>query len=929
MAKENIIRCLGCMNEYDNQILNDKGDLCPICGYDQASEADEAFYLVPGTVLEGKYIVGRALGAGGFGVTYIGYDAMLERTIAIKEYLPGDFATRMVGEDGLSVFPGVQKEQFDAGLSSFVDEAKRLAALSEIKGIVKIYDSFQANNTGYIVMEYLRGRTVKEALLSDGVFSFDEAVRIIISVLDALEDVHTEGIIHRDIAPDNIFLCDDGSVQLIDFGAARYATILHSKSLSVILKPGYAPEEQYRSKGVQGPYTDVYAAAASIYKMITGTTPTDAMDRSLEDNLKAPSSFGITLPKAAENAIMNALNVNASDRYQTAAEFKEALISDYAARNKIVIRPPDTGRVPTFMRIAAALVVVIVASIAFSIVSGLVNLTIGGTLYDPSVAFADGYMNTPDVINLTIDEAQAAADKLGLYFIIADKQDSERAPAGRILSQEPQPGSRIYQGEIVSVVVSAGPPQANGIQPLVVPDMTYRSLDEAIEMLTQAGISYDIVYEENDTIPVNHIISQSYETGTKVSDDTRVLIKVSLGSDSQREAEANTTGGGNRPGDTGNTSVVNVTVPNVVGSTENEAIRALTSRELTYRVVYQKQVGTVYGRVIAQSISSGSVVKTGTSITITVSRGEPDWSAWMIVNQLPSGVAGNSNYQVEYDSRSVTEYRYRTLESSTATTTNTTGVNPGDYTKVGEQTTGYNVGQWGGNKSDITKPIIRYVGGYALVEIVQEGNVYTGSGFGNWSAFIAGSKPADVVENGVKIREHKDDTRPVYETKTQYRYERWIYWNTTYDHYYSTFHGNYGGTHEFTPWFDSPLSKKNIYDGQQAYGSYRLNNGTAWNTYEDLWFNEKTQLVSVQVGTEPGYCYRTQSVVATYTWVYRERNVTPIITYTWQKTTSTWSAWSPWSTNYVEETPTRQTQHQDGAEAQYVRFRPRTQTVSG
>lgn len=155
-------------------------------------------------------------------------------------------------------------------------------------------------------------------------------------MLYALEDVHKAGIIHRDIAPDNIFITNDGKVKLLDFGAARYATTLHSKSLSVILKPGYAPEEQYRTRGNQGPWTDVYAMAATLYRAVTGVIPEDSLERTANDTVKEPSKLGIKLPQNIENAIMNALNIKAEDRIQSAKEFADALAGEIELERVII-----------------------------------------------------------------------------------------------------------------------------------------------------------------------------------------------------------------------------------------------------------------------------------------------------------------------------------------------------------------------------------------------------------------------------------------------------------------------------------------------------------------------------------------------------------------------------------------------------------------
>ena len=267
-------RCLGCM-----ELFGDEFEICPHCGYIVGTHAEEAIHMEPGTILHDRYIIGKILGYGGFGITYIGWDGKLEQKVAIKEYLPGEFSTRMPGQSQVTVFNGEKSEQFHDGLKKFIDEAKRLAKFQNEPGIVKIFDSFEENETAYIIMEYLDGETLTDYLKREKTIPEDQAVNMLMPVMNSLQTVHAEGLLHRDIAPDNIFLTKTGEVKLIDFGASRYATTSHSRSLTVIIKPGFSPEEQYRSRGDQGPYTDVYALAATLYKMITGKTPPDAMER--------------------------------------------------------------------------------------------------------------------------------------------------------------------------------------------------------------------------------------------------------------------------------------------------------------------------------------------------------------------------------------------------------------------------------------------------------------------------------------------------------------------------------------------------------------------------------------------------------------------------------------------------------------------------
>ena len=221
-------RCLGCM-----EMFGEEFELCPHCGYIVGSRAEEAIHMEPGTILAERYIIGKVIGYGGFGVTYIGWDAKLEQKVAIKEYLPSEFSTRIPGQSQVSVFNGAKNEQFVSGLNKFVDEAKRLSKFQKEDGIVRIFDCIAENDTAYIVMEYLEGETLAERLKREKTIPEQEAVNILMPVMKSLEVVHKEGIIHRDIAPDNIFITNDGKVKLIDFGASRFATTSHSRSHAV------------------------------------------------------------------------------------------------------------------------------------------------------------------------------------------------------------------------------------------------------------------------------------------------------------------------------------------------------------------------------------------------------------------------------------------------------------------------------------------------------------------------------------------------------------------------------------------------------------------------------------------------------------------------------------------------------------------------
>ena len=300
---------------------------CPRCGYDPAS--DEGKYpiaLRAGSILNGRYIVGRVLGQGGFGITYLAQDYQTKGLVAIKEYLPTEFAGRTTGTYAVQVYSGDRRENFEYGKEQFLAEAKTLAEFIGNDHIVRIYSYFEEYGTAYLAMEYIDGESLdKYVRRFGGRLTVEQANELLIPVMEALDWVHSKGIVHRDIAPDNIIVTKDGRAKLIDFGAARYSTGEKSKSLDVILKHGFAPKEQYIRRGRQGPFTDVYAMAATYYYAVTGKIPPDSIERMDEDELIPPTTLGVKMSEKAEDALLKGLEVSASERYQSTGELAEGL----------------------------------------------------------------------------------------------------------------------------------------------------------------------------------------------------------------------------------------------------------------------------------------------------------------------------------------------------------------------------------------------------------------------------------------------------------------------------------------------------------------------------------------------------------------------------------------------------------------------------
>lgn len=264
-------------------------------------EERDYYLLYKGVVLKNRYEIQGVIGEGGFGITYIGLDRTLNMRVAIKEFYPQGAVIRNNSISNNITVSGIDKKEFFyKGKEQFLREARILAQFNAQEGIVDVIDFFEENNTAYIIMKYLEGITLKEYIKQNGVMSIQDILELLVPVMEAIDVVHQNGVIHRDISPDNIMIQVNGRVKLMDFGAARAYTEFGGKSLSIVLKPGYAPPEQYQTHGIQGPWTDIYALSATIYSCITGHRPPDAVERVMEDSIKTPSELGIRIPLKME-----------------------------------------------------------------------------------------------------------------------------------------------------------------------------------------------------------------------------------------------------------------------------------------------------------------------------------------------------------------------------------------------------------------------------------------------------------------------------------------------------------------------------------------------------------------------------------------------------------------------------------------------------
>ena len=352
-------RCFGCMEEIH-------GYPCPVCGFDPAQAAAPNYVLPYGAILNGRYIVGKMLGQGGFGITYIGWDLAMERKVAIKEYYPSGQVSRNPGSRDLTWYTNEQSRQArQNGMQMFLKEARKMSKVDNLTNVVRVRDIFQENETAYIVMDFVEGETLKARLDKTGPLTWKQAKEIFVPAMQAMEQVHQAGLVHRDISPDNLMLTPDGRVMILDLGAAKDLAINKGASSAMVVKGGFSPPEQYAQQGGSGSWTDVYAMAATMYHSLTGVVPPTAVDRMQGEPVNWALLETGGVPNHVIAALQNAMKLNARERTQTMAE----LLRQCQSETAVVARkePPVSARKGNFRIIGFAAALCLVAALAVAL----------------------------------------------------------------------------------------------------------------------------------------------------------------------------------------------------------------------------------------------------------------------------------------------------------------------------------------------------------------------------------------------------------------------------------------------------------------------------------------------------------------------------------------------------------------------------------
>ena len=358
-------KCFGCM-----QKLETPDEVCPYCGFDIEKYDEAEFALRPGTILHGRYVVGKVLGKGGFGITYIGYDMSLDIKVAIKEYYPEGFVGRDARQSAKLSWYSTRTDVQNVIKSreSLIKEARNMAKIDTFPTLVRVRDVLVANETAYLIMDYVEGETLKNLVMKTGTLSYEKVCTYLFPIMEDLSKIHEKGIIHRDISPDNIMIEVNGQMHLLDLGAAKdlyrgngiqgKANEQIPVSTQMVLKHGFSPMEQYRMHGEIGPWTDVYAMTATIYYLMSGKilpTPMDRLDKEQEDAVQNMINK-MPMPENAKEGMKKGLAILKNDRIKSMKELQK-----YFPQKGVEPKPKKLKKFPVFL-----LGMVIVAGVSFT-----------------------------------------------------------------------------------------------------------------------------------------------------------------------------------------------------------------------------------------------------------------------------------------------------------------------------------------------------------------------------------------------------------------------------------------------------------------------------------------------------------------------------------------------------------------------------------
>lgn len=511
--------CLSCLHMIE---ATEKG--CPFCGFDPDHVTDKKL-LPAGILLYHRYYIGKVLGEGGFGITYTGYDTSEKRPVAIKEYFPANIAQRNISQENpyaVIPFDGDNGNVFEHGRERFAQEAKVLKKLTNLSHVVKVYDYFLQNNTGYLIMEYVPGMTLREHVKEKGVFTIEQMYDVIGPIVNDLAKIHEMGIVHRDISPDNIILQANGVAKVIDFGTAR--TVMQkedgtNKTMTVMLRQQYAPKEQYLPNGHVGAWSDIYSLCATIYFMLFGKDPENVFEREAKDVANEFRENELSDAQKLLHVLEKGMSVDCKKRYQTMSELQKALkeaitgkrVGKQSQNHTIYIDREQNGK--KYMSLSKKKTI-------FKIVSVLI---LGVCLLG-----ASGYM-----LHLHTKKKAVSQDQTVKPASLQKKQNGQ---AQKESKKESDTKSDAQQSQL-----SASDRTQTGTKLVIVPDVCKKTYQEAGQLLHNTDPALLIVVEKkhDPTVKKGRVISQSLKAGKSYQKNTGTEIVLTVSKGKRQETKAN------------------------------------------------------------------------------------------------------------------------------------------------------------------------------------------------------------------------------------------------------------------------------------------------------------------------------------------------------------------------------------------------------
>ena len=471
-------------------------------------------FLPVHTKLQERYEILKVNGEGNFGITYIGWDCLLESKVAIKEFFPVSRVRRDVSKGEMAVYV-FQEKEYEQILEKYLEEARKLSKLNQIDGIVSIRDFFYANHTAYIVMDYIEGTSIRDYIQENGTVSEHEIKQMLKPIFSSLSKIHEQGIIHRDISADNIMITDDNRVILVDFGSARQINLDEDKSMTVMIKRGYSAPELYRSHGEQGPYTDVYAVCATIYYMLTGKSPDEAIDRILEDETESlVKTKGVRASMEFRRNVMKGISLKAKERFDTMEELENALYTD-----------KKRGRV-----LAGLAVIVILAGLPVTFLFNSQKEKVVSAPKEKTETVKKSSEPTPQMYEMISGIGKTKQEILETLPGLKEKAVTvtwkssydENSKKGFVIAQSIPADTPYSKEKTVHVTFTL----SKGVKKVSVPSVVGMNYKEAEKKIKSKGFTYKIVWQKKQNGKAYVVLAQSVRAGTKKRKKTCIKLTV-------------------------------------------------------------------------------------------------------------------------------------------------------------------------------------------------------------------------------------------------------------------------------------------------------------------------------------------------------------------------------------------------------------------